>query len=318
MFYRIHCWTGILLVALMAACGGGSGNGDQDGSEDVAGDPDTAVDGDVQPDSLPDGLPDTPADTTPDIPEDVEREDGPPIEGIFEPHRIIDWDPGVRGGIPLAQTQMEVILRIIRAWIPEVGLFVDLGCGDGVLGRQLLNQWPKSKGIFIDFSEPMIEAAKEKCKAYEDRCLIMSQDYSLEDWVESINNQLPVDVVISGYSIHHQEDELKYRIYNDIFNILRPGGVFLNLEHVASPNPEIERFFDDMFVDGLYAYHLDKGGTQSRQDIADKFYNREDKVLNKLTLVEKQVEWLREIGYENTDCFFKLFELALFGGQKPA
>jgi SAM-dependent methyltransferase len=124
-------------------------------------------------------------------------------------------------------------------------------------------------------------------------------------------------VVISGYSIHHQEDEIKYRIYEDIYKILKPGGIFLNLEHVASPNPKIEKLFDEMFVDGLYAYHVETGGKDSRKEIADKFYNREDKVLNKLTLVEKQVVWLQEIGYINTDCFFKLFELALFGGQKP-
>ena len=229
-----------------------------------------------------------------------------------------DYLEGVRGGIPLAQTQIEVIVRIIRAWVPEVNTFLDLGCGDGVLGRQLIKQWPLSSGIFMDFSDPMIQAAKEKCKEYESQCIIVKQDYSQEDWVDSIRAHLPVDVVISGYSIHHQEDDIKYRIFKDIFKLLRPGGVFLNLEHVASPNQEIEKFFDEMFVDGLYAYHLESGGTQSREEISHKFYNREDKVLNKLTLVEKQVEWLREIGYINTDCFFKLFELALFGGQKPA
>ena len=103
----------------------------------------------------------------------------------------------------------------------------------------------------------------------------------------------------------------------DVFDILKPGGVFLNLEHVASPNSKIEKLFDEAFVDGLYAYHVRTGGKETRQDIANKFYNREDKVLNKLTIVEKQVDWLRDIGYINTDCFFKLFELALFGGQKP-
>jgi SAM-dependent methyltransferase len=135
--------------------------------------------------------------------------------------------------------------------------------------------------------------------------------------VKSIKDRTPVDVVISGYSIHHQEDEKKYSIYQDIFNILKPGGVFLNLEHVASASPKIEKLFDEIFVDGLYDYHVRSGGKESRQEIADKFYNREDKVLNKLTLVENQVNWLRKIGYINSDCFFKLFELALFGGQKP-
>ena len=229
-----------------------------------------------------------------------------------------DYLEGVRGGIPLAETQIEVIIRIIKSWVPKLHTFLDMGCGDGVLGRQLLEEWPDSEGIFMDFSEPMISSAKEKCEIYKNRCSIILQDYSEDNWLESVRDKIPVDVVISGFSIHHHEDEKKYSIYKDIFDILKPGGVFLNLEHVASPNPKIEKLFDEAFVDGLYAYHVRSGGKEKRKDIANKFYNREDKVLNKLTMVEKQVDWLRDIGFINTDCFFKLFELALFGGQKPS
>jgi len=228
-----------------------------------------------------------------------------------------DYLEGVRGGIPLAETQIEIIIRIIKSWVPELHTFMDMGCGDGVLGRQLLQEWPDSEGIFMDFSQPMISSTKEKCEPFKNRSTIILQDYSEDNWMDSIKHKTPVDVVISGYSIHHHEDEKKYSIYKDVFNILKPGGVFLNLEHVASPNPKIEKLFDEAFVDGLYAYHVRSGGKETRQDIAYKFYNREDKVLNKLTIVEKQVDWLRDIGYINTDCFFKLFELALFGGQKP-
>ena len=228
-----------------------------------------------------------------------------------------DYLEGVRGGIPLAETQIEVIIRILKSWVPDFHTFLDMGCGDGILGRQLLQEWPESEGIFMDFSQPMISSAEEKCRPYINRCVIVHQDYSEDNWIESIKDKTPVDVVISGYSIHHHEDDRKYRIYQDVFNILKPGGVFLNLEHVASPNPKIEELFDETFIDGLYAYHVRSGGKETRQDIADKFYNREDKVLNKLTLVEKQVDWLDDIGYINTDCFFKLYELALFGGQKP-
>lgn len=228
-----------------------------------------------------------------------------------------DYLEGVRGGIPLAATQIEVIIRIIRSWMPEPRTILDLGCGDGILGRQILNEWPQAYGIFMDFSDPMIASVQEKCRPYQDRCAIIKQDYGEEKWTEAITDKTPLDVVISGYSIHHQEDVRKYRIYKDVFRILKPGGIFLNLEHVASQSKKIEALFDETFIDGLYAYHKETGGKDSRAQIAGRYYNREDKVLNKLSPVEVQVEWLRKIGYENTDCFFKLFELALFGGQKP-
>ena len=45
---------------------------------------------------------------------------------------------------------------------------------------------------------------------------------------------------------------------------------------------------------------------------------RDDKEANILAPVEVQCEWLRECGFEDVDCFFKFFELAVFGGRPPA
>ena len=44
--------------------------------------------------------------------------------------------------------------------------------------------------------------------------------------------------------------------------------------------------------------------------------NRPDKDANILAPVEDQCVWLRNNGYENVDCYLKVMELAVFGGQK--
>ncbi|WP_232824191.1 hypothetical protein [Paraliobacillus zengyii] len=46
------------------------------------------------------------------------------------------------------------------------------------------------------------------------------------------------------------------------------------------------------------------------------YYNRPDIEDNKLERVDIQVNWLREIGFKHLDCYFKWFELAVFGGVK--
>ncbi len=94
--------------------------------------------------------------------------------------------------------------------------------------------------------------------------------------------------------------------------------MFLNLEHVSSCGKWVETIFDDMFVDSLYDCHKNHRSTMSRDEIATRrYYKRPDKEANILTPVEKQCAWLRDIGYENVDCYFKIFELALFGGTRP-
>jgi hypothetical protein len=53
-----------------------------------------------------------------------------------------------------------------------------------------------------------------------------------------------------------------------------------------------------------------------RQELAATYYNRSDKDANILAPVEIQCEWLRAIGFTDVDCYFKAFELAVFGGRR--
>ncbi len=68
----------------------------------------------------------------------------------------------VRGAIPSAELQLEILGRIAKAWQPRPALILDLGCGDGLLGRLLLDMFPSARGIFVDFSGPMLQALRAK------------------------------------------------------------------------------------------------------------------------------------------------------------
>lgn len=225
---------------------------------------------------------------------------------------------GVRGAIPLASEQIDVMLRIIQKVKPQIENFLDLGCGNGILGRAILNKYPHSQGVFLDLSAAMISAAKSKIVDNQQGKLeFIHQDFGTPEWVDTIGEKAPFDVIVSGFAIHHLPDTRKQEIYQEIYQLLKPGGLFLNLEHVASPTQLIESLFDELFVDSLYGFHQGQGSNKSRQEIDQQYYNRSDKVANILAPVETQCDWLREIGFIHVDCFMKLFEIALFGGVKP-
>lgn len=76
--------------------------------------------------------------------------------------------------------------------------------------------------------------------------------------------------------------------------MLNPGGVFCNLERVASPSEVV---------------HL-KFLTAINQTIKDEDPS------NKLLDVETQLKWFREIGFEDVDCYWKWMEIALLVGFK--
>ncbi|MCZ7671162.1 MAG: class I SAM-dependent methyltransferase [Chloroflexi bacterium] len=166
---------------------------------------------------------------------------------------------GVRSAIPLANEQIDIMLRLIRASQSEVNWVLDLGCGDGILGTAVLDQYPRAQAIFIDFSQPMLTAAKKRL-GHNPNAYTLLQDYGERDWLDKVqklhNSQFTIhnsqfDVIVSGYSIHHQPDVRKKSLYTELFNLLKPGGIFIHIEHVSSADPWPEKRFQELFVDKL-------------------------------------------------------------------
>jgi tRNA (cmo5U34)-methyltransferase len=58
------------------------------------------------------------------------------------------FSEGVRGAIRGANLQLEIITKLISAWRPLPSRILDLGCGDGILGRMLLAQHPSAHTAF--------------------------------------------------------------------------------------------------------------------------------------------------------------------------
>ena len=84
---------------------------------------------------------------------------------------------------------------------------------------------------------------------------------------------------------------------------------------VSSPDAIVEGIFEGAFVDSMFEYF--KGSkTHEECEQAVEYDLSVDDDANLLAPVEAQCEWLREIGFDHVDCYFKFLILALFGGVK--
>ncbi|HTZ72903.1 MAG TPA: class I SAM-dependent methyltransferase [Candidatus Aquilonibacter sp.] len=164
---------------------------------------------------------------------------------------------------------------------------LDLGSGGGRLLSLVRAARPNSEFVALDFSPAMLETLSGK----------FVRESSISIVAHDLDNPLPqlghFDAVVSSFAIHHVPHARKRALYGEIFRILVPGGVFCNLEHVASATPSLHAAF-------LRAISCD-----------------EEDPSNKLLEIETQLAWLREIGFTKVDCHWKWRELALFAGQKP-
>lgn len=223
----------------------------------------------------------------------------------------------VRGAVPLAAEQIEVMLRLIAAAGRPVRRFMDLGCGDGVLADAILTRHPQARGVLLDFSETMLKAGQGRFAGTSVDVRFQLADYADEKWCEIVASDGAFDVIVSGYSIHHQPDERKRALYRELFQLLEPGGIFINVEHVSSATTWGESVFETHFIDALHDFGHRQGWNKTREQISAEYYHRPDKDANILAPVERQCEWLREIGFQDVDCYFKIFELAVFAGRRP-
>lgn len=222
-----------------------------------------------------------------------------------------------RAAIPMAQEQIGVMMSILKTRARPVENFMDLGCGDGILGGALLGEYPSARGVLVDFSEPMLEQARAQFKEYADQLRFENLDYGDPAWMDRIQDFGPFDAIVSGYSIHHQPDARKRQVYEEIYSLLTPGGWFINIEHVASAAQLNIDLFEDHYITVRYAIEQREGGPRTFDQLAEEYKNRPDKAANLLAPTELQCDWLRESGYEEVDCYFRIYELAVFGGRKP-
>jgi len=176
-------------------------------------------------------------------------------------------------------------------WLPQrCDRILDLGSGDGRLLALVKLARPESDGVAIDFSETMLGLLRERFQG----------DPTVRTIEHDLARPLPAslgsfDAVVSSFAIHHVSHGRKRSLYSEVYDLLRPGGVFCNLEHVASPT----RRLHEAFLGALQVAPEDEDPS------------------NKLLDVETQLTWLRQLGFADVDCHWKWRELALFGGRRP-
>lgn len=166
---------------------------------------------------------------------------------------------------------------------------LDLGCGDGRLAAVVLAVCPSiERAVVVDRSPPMLAAARERF-AGDRRVSVAEGD--LDDPIDRLGS---FDVIVSGFAIHHLEDDRKRSLYAEAAATLAPGGFFANLEVVPCATEALHAEF-------LRRIERPGGDPEDR-----------------LAPIDDQLAWMRAAGLQEVDCLWRWWGFALLVGRRPS
>ncbi|MBE0669398.1 MAG: class I SAM-dependent methyltransferase [Anaerolineales bacterium] len=194
-------------------------------------------------------------------------------------------------------TAAELAARTIKTISPAI---LDLGTGTGLLSEFVMERFPSATLTLLDESSEMLSKANLRLEKYNPKISI-----------QPMTAPLPAGkfhAVISSLAIHHLTDADKQDLFRRIYQILLPGGVFINGEQILGETEWQQHLFESTHLDGARAL----GSTEEEIQAAQGRM-----AYDKCSTLRDQISWLRKVGFQNADSFFHSFRFAVYAGWKP-
>jgi len=188
---------------------------------------------------------------------------------------------------------------------------LDLGCGDGIVTSSIARVDNSISATLVDGSEDMLRKAKERLRG------LKKAQYISLSFQEMIRGNLihgTFDFIASSLAIHHLSMTEKKALFKTIYQLLNPGGSFVNIDVVLAPSGPLEQWYLSLWKDWIAERTWDlgiAGGTF--KDIARQYKDAEE---NKPDTLMDQFDALTSIGFKDVDCYYKHGIFTVYGGRK--
>jgi ubiquinone/menaquinone biosynthesis C-methylase UbiE len=179
----------------------------------------------------------------------------------------------------------------------DVEHIVDLGSGPGAYLVPFLRAFPQARATWVDVSDAMRELAQAELAEFAGRITYLVAD--AED-LQAAEVE-PAQVVLSSRALHHFSPESLQRVYRAAFDIVTPGGLVINLDHVGARADweQVQRRIRPQF-------------TGDRKRTLKP--HRHDYPLAR---ADEHAAWMEAAGFGPADVPWRMFYTALVVARKP-
>ncbi len=212
------------------------------------------------------------------------------------------YDEWMRIALP-NYTELFAVSVDLIPFDPEKPIDVlDLGAGTGLFSMHVSQKFPRASFVLLDLAAGMLDVARARFANEGDRFRFIVGDY------RQLEETGRYHLVISSLSIHHLLDEEKRALFKRIYAALKRGGVFMNIDQIKGPTPDMREFYWKTWL----ARVRRSGAAEDRIQGAVERRTRYDRD----ALMTDQAAWMREAGFVKADCVFKSFFVGVFHGVK--
>lgn len=140
----------------------------------------------------------------------------------------------------------DTMIDLLQSSLNNKIKILDLGCGTWSDMKLILEKYPNTYVVWIDFSQKMIDKAWKNLEEYKDRIELIKADFTkLDFW----NNQY--DAIVSAVAIHNINHEAKIDLFNKIFHSLKKWWIFINWDFVEAETEQLDIHYRCIYKDFL-------------------------------------------------------------------
>ena len=138
------------------------------------------------------------------------------------------WDRLEERYVPERQERFAFILDLVEAVVGATPQVIDLGCGPGSVTLRLLERLPGAASVGVDL-DPVLLAIASATFDGDDRVKLIGADLADPGWYQALP-VTRVDAVITTTALHWLSADIVGRLYSELHDLIRPGGLFVHSE----------------------------------------------------------------------------------------
>jgi len=155
------------------------------------------------------------------------------------------WDAQQTGYLPDREARFSAMLDVLDVLLPESFVCLDLCAGPGSISQRLLTRFPNARSVALDVDPVLLALGHGALGTMGSRLRWVDADLTSPDWTSALG-ETELDAVLSTTALHWLPTEHLVRVYRELGQRVRPGGVFLNGDNMpfAPLLPSFQRVAD--------------------------------------------------------------------------